>query len=133
MQLDLLHLRLWGPDPSITSPKSVEDNIRSGSGFALTGLTGGMDIKAAKLPCMKQKWRRFPVMIQMPDMAQEKNMIACFDLLHDIGHDKAGRAAQDRQIMAFKEYVGQCCFRAPGEMQGMGAHVLGQDIHRITA
>lgn len=86
--------------------------------------SGRMRCEPAKPTCMIQKWHGLGITIQMPDMAQEKNMISRLDLLHDIGHQYRSSIAQDRQAIAVQEQVLQCLVRPSREMQGMGVHPL---------
>lgn len=63
-------------------------------------------------------------MFQMPDMAQEKNVIARIDLLHHIGNQHSCGIAQDRQAMAIEKQVTQCLVPFSCEMKGMRAHMM---------
>lgn len=67
-----------------------------------------MSGKAAKLPRMVQKWRGCRVTVQMPDTAQEEDMIPGLDLLYDIGPYDGCGIAQYGQAMALQEQVLQC-------------------------
>ncbi len=92
-----------------------------------------MGDKAVKLSRMIDKRRGGGIMIQVPDMAQKKDMIPRLDLVDNVSHQDGRSTVQGGHAMALLKQVRQGIVSPSGEMQGMRLHIPGKDVYGIAS